>query len=70
MMSDTRFLRTGEAAAFCGLSPRTLEKLRLTGDGPRYVSPPGHRFVRYERADLEAWLRAGSEADLPTTDAA
>jgi hypothetical protein len=54
-----RFLRTNDAAAFVGLSPRTLEALRLNGGGPVYCRPPGRRLVVYDRRDLEAWARAG-----------
>ena len=42
------------AARFLGLVPRTLQKFRQHGIGPRYVaiSP---RCVRYRRVDLRAW---------------
>jgi predicted DNA-binding transcriptional regulator AlpA len=39
-----RYLRTQEAARFLGLSPRTLEKHRTYGTGPRY-SKLGGRVV-------------------------
>jgi predicted DNA-binding transcriptional regulator AlpA len=58
-LEAVRFLRTSAAAERCGLSPRTLEKLRLKGDGPPYIRPQGRRFVVYDPADLDAWLRAG-----------
>lgn len=51
--SAPEFLTTDEAAAFLRLSPRTLEKQRVHGDGPRY-----RKFgacVRYTLADLRAW---------------
>lgn len=54
-----RFLRTPDAATYCGLSARTLEKLRLTGDGPPFHRPPGRRFVVYDPADLAEWMRSG-----------
>jgi predicted DNA-binding transcriptional regulator AlpA len=69
-MDGARYLRTPEAAAFCGLSARTLEKLRLTGDGPLFHRPPGHRFVAYAVTDLEDWMRTGrrrSTSDTGTT---
>lgn len=47
-------LRTAEAAAYCGSSPSTFEKLRLTGGGPVY-SKIGRRVV-YRVVDLDAWL--------------
>ena len=53
---STRYLGTREAAAFLGLSPRTLDRYRVTGEGPAF-----HKFgarIRYAQADLEAWAAA------------
>ena len=47
------FLTTDEAAALLRLSPRTLEKLRVLGGGPRFRKF-GARVV-YALADLRAW---------------
>lgn len=47
------YLGTREAAAALGLSPRTLDRYRVTGEGPAF-----HKFgtrVRYARADVEEW---------------
>ena len=47
------FMNTQRAAAWLGLSPRTLDGYRVSGDGPAF-----HRFgnrVRYRRADLDEW---------------
>jgi len=63
-----RFLRTPDAASFLGVSPRTLEKLRLSGDGPQYCRPAGRRFVLYDVDELAGWMRAGrrrSTSDAP-----
>ncbi len=52
----TEYMGTREAAAFLGLSPRTLDRYRVTGAGPAF-----HKFgtrIRYARADLEAWAAA------------
>lgn len=49
----TRFVRTHEAAAFLGLSGRTLEKHRCTGTGPVFRKLGGR--VVYAIEDLEAW---------------
>ncbi len=49
-------MRTADAAAYCGLSKSTLDKYRLTGDGPAFLKLG--RSVVYDRADLEAWLNA------------
>ncbi len=51
---DTGFFDTRRAAAaWLGLSPRTLDGYRVSGGGPAF-----HRFgnrVRYRRTDLDAW---------------
>ena len=43
-----------EAATMLGLSPRTLERLRVTGEGPRYVKL--NRRVAYRTEDIEAFV--------------
>ena len=58
-------LDTREAAEYVRLSKPTLERFRLTGDGPCYAKMG--KAVRYRRGDLEAWLasrliRSTSEA--------
>jgi hypothetical protein len=46
---------TCEAARYCRLSPRTLEKYRLVGGGPLYVHI-SERAIRYRLEDLDAWI--------------
>lgn len=73
MNDDRRYLRTPAAALRCGLSARTLEKLRFTGAGPPFSRPPGCRFVVYDVADLDQWMRSGrrrSTSDTSTNSAA
>ena len=50
-------LRAPDAAAYVGLSPSTLAKMRLRGDGPVY-SKAGPRIVIYDKLDLDSWLTA------------
>ena len=45
---------TIEAAQHVRLSKPTLERLRLTGDGPSFLKLG--RAVRYRKADLDEWL--------------
>ena len=52
-----RFLRTPEAARFLGISPRTLEKHRSYGTGPKYRKIGGR--VVYALSDLKAWADVG-----------
>jgi Helix-turn-helix domain len=47
------FLNNDEAARFLNLSPRTLEKQRVIGGGPRFRK--FGRRVLYAVIDLEAW---------------
>lgn len=49
-------LRTPDAAAYLGLARSTLEKLRLTGGGPRYAKLG--KICTYSVEDLKAWAEA------------
>ena len=49
-------MRTPEAADYLGVTKSTLEKRRLTGDGPSYVK--AGRSVRNCVSDLDQWLDA------------
>ena len=59
-----RYLTNAEAAAALRLSPRTLEKLRVNGGGPRFRKF-GSRVI-YAREDLDAW--AGERVCESTSD--
>lgn len=54
----SKLLTTKEAATYLRLSPRSLERYRVEGGGPRYFKAgAGKRApVRYRIEDLEAWL--------------
>ena len=50
------YVGTRTAAAFLGLSPRTLDRYRVTGEGPAF-----HKFgarILYARDDLQSWAAA------------
>jgi len=49
-------LTTHEAASYLRLSPRTLERLRVSGTGPKFVRL-GHS-IRYRQQDLDAHVAA------------
>jgi predicted DNA-binding transcriptional regulator AlpA len=55
MHSVKRVLRTPEAAEYVGLSTSTLEKLRLTGNGPVFQKA-GPKIVVYYPEELDRWL--------------
>ena len=48
-VTDTR-----GAASYVKLSAVTLERLRLTGEGPAFCKLG--KAVRYRKSDLDAWL--------------
>lgn len=52
----TDILITSEAATYCRLGKPTLERYRITGDGPTYLKLGG--AVRYRKADLDSWLES------------
>ena len=69
-------MNTREAAALLGLSPSTLARYRITGEGPWYCKLGS--CVRYRGDDVEAWaadrrvgrnggVRAGDEAARRTS---
>jgi hypothetical protein len=62
--SAAAYLNSEQAGAYLNLSPRTLEKLRTIGGGPRFRKL-GRRIV-YKVADLDAW--AESRACDSTSD--
>ena len=49
-----------KAAAFLGVSERTLERLRTAGEGPKYVK--FGMVVRYDPADILAWIKGHKRA--------
>jgi len=55
MQPEKRIFRTREAAEYLGLSASTLEKKRMTGDGPDFIRITG-RAVGYDIADLNSWI--------------
>ena len=73
-MSDPvpRYFGPEEAARYLGLSPRTLQRMRVTGEGPRYVKV--RRRVIYDRLDLDDWAAkrkrrfTGEEIEEPDDD--
>jgi predicted DNA-binding transcriptional regulator AlpA len=56
-----RVFRTPDAAQYLGLTASTLEKMRLSGSGPRFVRI-GTRAVGYTIDDLDTFIEAGRRA--------
>jgi predicted DNA-binding transcriptional regulator AlpA len=70
-MSDLahRRLRTPAAADYLGYAESTLEKKRLTGDGPPFIRLG--RVIVYDTRDLDTWLaeRRARSTSEPTAAA-
>lgn len=63
---ESRFLTTNQAADFLKLSPRTLEKMRITGDGPPYHKHGSRVF--YTMPEILHWSNTrthNSTSDVP-----
>lgn len=58
--NESPFLNTEQAAHYVGLSHRTLEKMRVTGKGPRFRKHGRH--VRYHIDALDIWSAASEHA--------
>lgn len=58
--NSSPFLSTKQAAAYVGLSPRTLEKMRVVGGGPMYRKHG--RYVRYHIDDLSGWSSSNAHS--------
>jgi predicted DNA-binding transcriptional regulator AlpA len=67
--SEARLLDVREAARWLGLSKSTLDKMRCSGRGPRYIRASA-RAIRYDPADLTAFAEArgrySTSEDAPT----
>jgi predicted DNA-binding transcriptional regulator AlpA len=67
MSNDRITLNTKEAAKYLGLSPSTLAKLRLSGNGPDYCKL-GRRVI-YLKEYLDAWLQSLRTRNTSDADA-
>ena len=55
----TPYLRSVEAAAYLNISPRTLDRWRMTGQGPAFARING-RVVRYALDELDQWMQSNT----------
>lgn len=67
-MLNNSFLTQGEAAKLLRLSPRTLERHRVSGTGPRFTK--AGRRVLYRISELEAWVEARTFASTAEVNVA
>lgn len=68
MNTNTTYYTQSEAADLLRVSPRTLERYRVAGTGPRFVKLG--RRVLYRASDLEAWAAANTFASTSEVDTA
>jgi predicted DNA-binding transcriptional regulator AlpA len=54
--ATSEMFTTPEAAAYTKMAVPTLERFRLTGEGPVFAKLGGS--VRYRRCDLDAWIES------------
>ena len=47
-------LSTSQLSDLLGVDPRSIERWRQTGDGPRYLKLGS--LVRYDPGDVDTWL--------------
>jgi predicted DNA-binding transcriptional regulator AlpA len=64
-----RVLLTDEAAKHVRLSSSSLEKARITGDGPPFIRI-GSRRVAYLAEDLDRWLESRRRTSTSDSGAA
>lgn len=56
------YLTQNDAADLLNLSVRTLERMRVTGDGPRFMKAGNGKRSRvlYKRSEIQNWLENNS----------
>jgi hypothetical protein len=58
---NSPWLDTAAAAAYLGCQPATLKTWRARGGGPRFRVMSA-KLIRYNRADLDAFIIGGADA--------
>jgi predicted DNA-binding transcriptional regulator AlpA len=59
--TDSRFITTRQLARDLHKTPEAIRQMRYRGEGPKGTRVG--RDVLYDRADVEAWLKAKTAAD-------
>jgi predicted DNA-binding transcriptional regulator AlpA len=55
-----QYLTAKQLGELIGINEITLGQWRHRNKGPTWIRLPGVRTIRYARADVEAWLAAGT----------
>lgn len=68
-LPDSAFLSTSEAAIFLDMSISQMERMRVSGNGPRYLQTPPmegrtgtNMAVRYRKLDMLQWVEQHTES--------
>ena len=64
--TGTKYLNAHEAAEYLGLSVRTMNRYRVTGEGPPYYRFGGR--VRYLRVELDEWATGSRRTSTSNND--
>lgn len=64
-MNNRKLVSASEAADYLGLAEQTLTNWRYRGRGPRFYRVG--QLVKYDRADLDAWLDENASDSQPAT---
>ena len=67
-IAESAVMNTAEAAIYVGLAEGTLEKARVYGGGPKFVTLGGTTSVRYLIDDLDEWLEARRHSSTSERD--
>lgn len=65
---DKRFYTPEELSECIGISVSALNKLRMTGEGPKYIKV-GFRSCRYPAIEVEKWLEGHTISSTSETPA-
>lgn len=60
--SGRPYLNTAQAAHYLGIGWRKLQKLRVSGEGPRFRRHG--RLIYYHADDLESWSRGTADGEI------
>ncbi len=58
-VTPSGYMGSKDAAAYCGLAPRTMAQMRSEGRGPRFAKMGR---IKYHQSDLDEWLASFSKA--------
>lgn len=67
-IAGSAVMNTAEAAKYVGLAEGTLEKMRVYGGGPKFLTLGSTTAVRYLIDDLDDWLETRRHSSTSERD--